>query len=508
MIPFLLKSALCMGILLLVYRLWLEREKMHRFNRAYLLAAIVVSLVVPLLEFDVAASAPEVLQNDYLAVITGNTATIQEETRPVANASLSRASAASFPWVWAGYTLVSLAFAARFVRNIRRLLADASAHASVPCEGARLVLLETTTASYSFLRYIFLSSQDYHAGTPAKEVITHELAHVRQKHSWDVIFIELLQCVLWLNPLLPLYKKAIQLNHEYLADEAVVNVYADVPAYQTLLLEKASRNGMASLASHFNYSVTKKRLVMLTLTNNPLRAACKQLAVLPVLAALVCFFSARNIVVAQTTGKTTDAVEVRKYQAPNVKVATPIAMNQKLLDKVPHTSGGLSQAELNEYIAAEQKLYDPPSSQHPYGDFEITLEQRYKLEDMFKRMSREQQMQRHMVFLPPLEPSKPEPPTAAQFERWKNPDVYGVWIGKKVANEELNKYQPSDFPWFTVSKLYGKAKEGKRYTHQVTLMTKKEFDEMNERRRKDKHYMLAFFTSSKYAVDSISYKKK
>jgi beta-lactamase regulating signal transducer with metallopeptidase domain len=86
----------------------------------------------------------------------------------------------------------------------------------------------------------------------------HEFTHVKEKHSRDVIFIELLQTIFWFNPMLIFYKKAIQLNHEYLADEAVVRVYDNVPAYQLLLLDKTAYDCNAYLTSNFNYSVTKK----------------------------------------------------------------------------------------------------------------------------------------------------------------------------------------------------------------------------------------------------------
>jgi hypothetical protein len=102
----------------------------------------------------------------------------------------------------------------RFTRNIYLLLSNAAKNKIINYQRAKLVLLKEEVASYSFLNYIFISEADYSNKAIEEELITHELTHVREKHSWDVIFIELLQIFFWFNPLFIFYKKAIQLNHE------------------------------------------------------------------------------------------------------------------------------------------------------------------------------------------------------------------------------------------------------------------------------------------------------
>jgi len=97
-------------------------------------------------------------------------------------------------------------------------------------------------APFSFFSTIFVHDMDYEKEQIPQAVLLHELAHTRQKHSFDMIFIELLQILFWFNPLILLYKRAMRLNHEYLADAAVLQAKTDLFAYQNQLLNNVFRN--------------------------------------------------------------------------------------------------------------------------------------------------------------------------------------------------------------------------------------------------------------------------
>ena len=150
-------------------------------------------------------------------------------------------------------------------------------------------LVEERTLPYTFLNSIFINSDDYYNRNIEDELYTHELVHVTQKHTLDILFIEFLKVIFWFNPMLILYKKAIQLNHEFLADEEIVKTYNNVPFYQNLLLQKGSGNPTIYLASNLNYLVTKKRLIMMTKNTSQKLAVLKKMAVVPILAGLVFF---------------------------------------------------------------------------------------------------------------------------------------------------------------------------------------------------------------------------
>jgi hypothetical protein len=121
--------------------------------------------------------------------------------------------------------------------------------------------------------------------------LLHELAHVKQKHSLDILMVELLQIVFWFIPILSIYRKAIKLNHEFLADTAVLKKHKNIVYYQQLLLATASFNSQHYLASSINYSVTKKRLEMMTKHTKKAKTWIKSLVLIPLFSFLLYSFS-------------------------------------------------------------------------------------------------------------------------------------------------------------------------------------------------------------------------
>ena len=276
MIEFFIKSSLCLILLLGVYNFFLEKEKMSLFNRFYLLGSLVISFLIPLVKFEL---QQDIIQNNLLPeaikTIQGNTIIINQKTN---NLSI---------FLWSFYGIITLLFTFRFSKNIYVFFQKIKSNPKKKFENGTLIFVEENILPHTFLNYIFINKNDYENRKIEGELFTHELAHVHQKHTLDVLFIEILKTIFWFNPILIFYKKAIQLNHEFLADEKVVKSYNNVPFYQNLLLEKASWNSNFYLTSNLNFLVTKKRLIMMTKTTSQSRALLKKLSVLPVLAGLI-----------------------------------------------------------------------------------------------------------------------------------------------------------------------------------------------------------------------------
>jgi hypothetical protein len=138
---------------------------------------------------------------------------------------------------------------------------------------AFLVLIDKTVLPFTFLNYIFINRQDYLSKQIDPLLIEHELSHVSQIHSIDVIIIELCQTILWLNPILIFYKKAIKLNHEFMADNSVIESSKNPIGYQNLLVNVSSAQVSQYFVNSFNSSITKKRLTMISRTNSPVWVA-------------------------------------------------------------------------------------------------------------------------------------------------------------------------------------------------------------------------------------------
>ncbi|GAB3175166.1 M56 family metallopeptidase [Telluribacter humicola] len=441
MITYLVKSVLCSVLLLLFYRVLLEKEKMFRFNRVYLLGSLVLSVVLPLVPL-------EILLEEPLFPTPSSVEPVIEDGRPVpytVQLLPEPVIADSFRWewmCWALYLSVAGWLLVRFGWNINRLRKCIRENEVRVQEGFILVLLRTPTVPHSFLNYIFLTREEYLSGTLQREILVHEMAHVRQQHSLDVLFVELLKTLFWFNPAFYYYRNAIALNHEFLADASVLAACQDVPSYQHLLLEKVLGPVAQPFISKFNYSFTKKRFVMMNKHTSRSRALLAQLSVLPLL--VVLFFACSDFSVAQVP-------------PPPPPVPAPI--------------GQLSSADLvKEYNELVEKYID--RDKFNYVKMPSAADAQ-RMEALISAMSKEQVASLEYI----IHTSKPLPritPSESDYEKYKDSKMYGVWINeKKVPNSELNKYEASDFSQVFVSKLYPNAQKtiGYKYKYQLDLMT-------------------------------------
>ena len=449
MILYLFKSTLCLAIFLLVYLLLLEKEKMHRFNRWYLLGSIVCSIAVPLISFTTELQPLPVLEEIQVRYVefvnAGDLKTVQ--------ASIAT-QAKSIDWqniLLISYCIISIGLLIRFSRNIYLLLSRIGKNKVVRYGSAKLVLLKENVVSHTFLDHIFISETDYTDQTLEQEILIHELTHVQQKHSLDILFIEFLQAICWFNPLFIFYKKAIQLNHEFLADDAVIKSSTNIQAYQYLLLEKVCLSNNALLSSPFNFSVTKKRLVMMTRSSNQFSLLLKELSVIPLIAAMVIIFSSK-ISIAQNSNTSQPNSKTGDKTKPNKKVVTGRYISKYELPVISKT--GATKEELDEFNSIVLRN----TTKTAKGNHDIVThtspEDRSRLEAIYKNMNLEQRHEAKIGFERKMEPWAKTVPTTEQLNKWKNPENYGVWIdGKKITNEKLNEYKASDFSHYSASNL-------------------------------------------------------
>ncbi|MFY0603131.1 MAG: M56 family metallopeptidase [Flavobacteriaceae bacterium] len=293
---YLLKSGLCLAFLLAFYHLVLEREKMHRFNRFYLLGSVLFSFVAPSVIIYVEALEAVSSSKEYIGSITIENLSLFERYFTIQNGLI------------AIYMLVSLTFLIRFIKNLYSIIHKIKVNEVIKSEHANFIPVEDAILPHTFWNYIFINKDEYQSQEIEEELFTHELAHVTQKHTIDVLIIELLQIIFWFNPLFFMIKKAIQLNHEFLADDKVIASHNNISKYQSLLLNKAAWKNEYYLASNLNYSLTKKRLLMMKTPNSKTNILIKKLAIIPFIAGLVFLFATR--VEAQTKEKKTKLIEV------------------------------------------------------------------------------------------------------------------------------------------------------------------------------------------------------
>lgn len=467
MITYIIKATVCSILLLLVYRLLLQREKMYAFNRGYLLFSILFSLLVPFITFE--ASVETIIPEDIplpLLIIADKNA----PAPPVAIVkSLSLLQAGMIV-----YVLITGILLTRFLLNLYRIRQAITGNNVLQYQGTRLVLIDHDIPAHSFLHYVFISQADYNNPGTRTVLLTHELSHVRQKHSWDVLFIELLLVFCWINPAWIFYKRSIQLNHELQADDAVIKTHPDIPGYQHLLLEKIQPQPAASPASSFNYFITKKRLTMMTKAPNSKRIACLQLALLPLFLAAIILFSGRTY----AQEKKAPEKKVPEKAAPGEKAQDTTPSKRKpiviALSKTLPPGPGASPEQLNEFKNILEKSAVSHDNIYSYT---FSKEDKKRLKDLYATMSGKQREDFPLLVFskPPVRKS----PTATQLQSWSNADIYGVWIdNKRISNADLANRKPEDFALYYESRLAKNAVNyGKHYV-QVDLYTGKGYNDI------------------------------
>lgn len=229
------------------FHFFLRKLTHFRWNRAYLLASLLLPLVLPFIRFPEAATAT-------LAVYAGNLEPFYV---------IPQESSASFNWLqFLGIVYLSGAVfvAARFVHRllaIRRLWQQ-TPPLELEDEVRLYVFPDDSIRSFSFLNRIAVSNSDYRDHFDA--ILTHEMVHVRQRHTLDILLIEILRIVFWFHPILPLYKKSLQEIHEYLADQTNPNR----DSYAEFLIAYTFGQPQLTLVNNFySSSLLKQRIRML-----------------------------------------------------------------------------------------------------------------------------------------------------------------------------------------------------------------------------------------------------
>lgn len=286
---YILKSAVCLAIFYLFYRLLLSKETFHRFNRMALLGVMLLSCLLPLVKVTVEQASPVNAQvmsmEDLLLMYQWNSeAVVEEGSRP-------------FHWQEG---LVLVYFVGLFFVIVRHLwslgrMLYLIRHSR--CErldnGIRLVVHRRKLAPFSWMRYIVISETDLKES--GHHILVHEMAHIHHRHSWDLLLTEACAWLQWFNPAIWLLKQELQNIHEYEADEEVLRQGINAKEYQMLLIKKAVGARLYSIANSFNHSSLKKRITMMIRKKSNPWARAKYLYVLPLAAVTVAAFARPEI---------------------------------------------------------------------------------------------------------------------------------------------------------------------------------------------------------------------
>ena len=275
---YLLKSVILSGIFFGYYTLFLKNTIYHAYNRFYLLASMALSLAIPFFKLSMfsvteeqAAGAKQLLI--YLTQLPASP--VQEEY---------------IAWEIIVIAVISSLFVSYLVYSVLRIFRLKAMNSKTLMGEFTFIETDLDEAPFSFFSNLFWKKSISIEDECGRKILQHELSHIREKHSWDRLFSQLICSVFWMNPFNWIIQKELQNIHEFIADRDAVGT-GEVDAFAKMLLKTYYGNHFLNPSHSFYYSSIKRRIIMLTTSNIPTYSYLRKVAVLPMLAFILALFS-------------------------------------------------------------------------------------------------------------------------------------------------------------------------------------------------------------------------
>ena len=281
MLQYILECIAFQLVFLVIYDLFLKRETFFQWNRLYLIGTYILSLLLPWIKIEAFKAAvpqeyyvyPEFLWNI--------------DNPPIVVAE-SEASGISFSWqegiFFGGALLASLYFCFKLYQLYRLRKRGSIRH----FPNFTRIVVKNSELAFSFFRSVFLG--DKIVAREHQSIIEHELVHIEQKHTWDLLFFELMRIVGWFNPLVYVYQGRISELHEFIADAKVAKAHKK-EQYEFLLSQVFQTEKISFINQFFRSSLIKKRIIMLQKSRSKRVWQLKYLLLVPLVLGMLFYTS-------------------------------------------------------------------------------------------------------------------------------------------------------------------------------------------------------------------------
>lgn len=284
---YLLKASAVVFIFYLFYKLMLQRETFFQTNRLYLLIGLITAIILPLIVIPIYIEYTPVLAEAPTAFDIG------------ADVQFKADSSATFNWLQFSFIIYSIGVAFFFSKLLielasLRLLFNRHSY----FKNGSYILIETNRdiPPFSFFSWIVYNPNKY-SSEELEHILNHEKAHAKELHSIDIMLTQLACIVFWFNPFIWLYKKEIQQNLEFIADDKAQNFSECEKSYQLILLKSSVPKNKLLITNTFYNSQIKKRIIMLHKSKSNRLNAWKYALILPALALFLMSFNTKDILI-------------------------------------------------------------------------------------------------------------------------------------------------------------------------------------------------------------------
>ncbi|HET9824179.1 MAG TPA: M56 family metallopeptidase, partial [Chitinophagaceae bacterium] len=282
---------ICSGILYANYHLLLRNKKFHLYNRYYLLASVVLSILVPFVNIPIYFAEPAGQSSAILQTLTDISSVTNHKHFRVPVADRTHANIFTLENILTcSYVLIASAVIFRlltaflFIRKLlRKYKVQRQAH-------IHFVNTAEPGTPFSFFKWLFWNNKIDLRSENGRQMFRHELFHIQQRHSWDLTFMEIATAVFWINPFFHVIKKELTTIHEFLADEFATRE-KDKWSYAELLLLQVLGTSRNRLVNAFFHNQIKRRIAMITSSKTPKYQFFRKLMILPVSVLVFALFA-------------------------------------------------------------------------------------------------------------------------------------------------------------------------------------------------------------------------
>jgi hypothetical protein len=279
-------------------------------NRVYLLFTCVAAFIIPIVQLGVLKPAAQVYKNTII-ILPGNTHQIINQRAKIIHEAVTHFTLQNY--ILFGYLFGAFILLLVLTFKLYLLLKLTRVKSVLVENNYKLIYINDSNTAFSFFNYLFIGTKASGAAT----IIRHELVHIRQKHSFDIVLLELFKVVNWFNPFVYLLQNSLKAVHEYIADENTTTAHTDTLSYSTFLLNNAyGIDGSSITHSFFNYNLLKKRIIMLNQKRSGSLARLKYLATVPLCVGLLC-------VSTLGVSKTYGLIDLMPQKADTALIASP-----------------------------------------------------------------------------------------------------------------------------------------------------------------------------------------
>ncbi len=259
---FILQTVAFQLLFLMVYDLFLKKETFFNWNRFYLLTTSLLSIVLPFIKF---TSLNALVSDNFVIqlpkVIIGSVESDKSNGAIEMLPELVIRNGFGFQWRYLLFLGMAIA-GIIFIYKVFKVLTLIRDNTKQKVSDVILVTLLESNAAFSFFNYVFLGQ--WIKNEEKQSILDHELVHVRQKHSFDLVLFEILRIIFWFNPLIYMYQNRISMLHEYIADAEAIKQSPKKQYYEKLLSQTFNTQNISFTNTFFTQSLIKKRIVMLS----------------------------------------------------------------------------------------------------------------------------------------------------------------------------------------------------------------------------------------------------